>query len=206
MKTIILLSGGLDSAVAMAMALSSGEDAIGLVVDYGQRHRVEIDHARALALHYGVPLKEALVSLPFSDGVALLGGGDVPTGRSADERGGGLSPTYVPARNTVFLSLAMGLAETVDASSIVIGSTSSDVAGYPDCRPAYMAAFGYMARVAGVPVEIRAPLIHMSKREVVRAGRRLGVPFELTRSCYLEGEPCGECDACAERSIAMGGD
>lgn len=205
---IVLLSGGMDSATALAMTKADGFDVIALTFDYGQRHRKEIDAARALAKHYRVR-DHRIVSVDL----AALGGSAltdrsirVPEQRSLEEIGQGIPPTYVPARNTILLSYALGLAEATISRVIVIGANYQDSSGYPDCRPEFYKAFQEVARlgtkrgVAGDVIEIRTPVIHMTKADIVRKGQELGVPWELTWSCYLGGaKACGVCDSCQLR-------
>ncbi len=205
---IVLLSGGMDSATALAMTKADGLDVIALTFDYGQRHRKEIDAAKALAKHYRVR-DHRIVSIDL----AALGGSAltdrsirVPEQRSLEEIGQGIPPTYVPARNTILLSYALGLAEATISRVIVIGANYQDSSGYPDCRPEFYKAFQEVARlgtkrgVAGDAIEIRTPVIHMTKADIVRKGQELGVPWELTWSCYLGGaKACGVCDSCQLR-------
>ncbi len=205
---IVLLSGGMDSATALAITKADGFDVIALTFDYGQRHRKEIDAARALAKHYRVR-DHRIVSVDL----AALGGSAltdrsirVPEQRSLEEIGQGIPPTYVPARNTILLSYALGLAEATISRAIVIGANYQDSSGYPDCRPEFYKAFQEVARlgtkrgVAGDVIEIRTPVIHMTKADIVRKGEELGVPWELTWSCYLGGaKACGACDSCQLR-------
>ena len=205
---IVLLSGGMDSATALALTKADGFDVIALTFDYGQRHRKEIDAARALAKHYRVR-DHRIVSVDL----AAIGGSAltdrsirVPEQRSLEEIGQGIPPTYVPARNTILLSYALGLAEATISRVIVIGANYQDSSGYPDCRPEFYKAFQEVARlgtkrgVAGDVIEIRTPVIHMTKADIVRKGQELGVPWELTWSCYLGGaKACGVCDSCQLR-------
>ena len=205
---IVLLSGGMDSATALALTKADGFDVIALTFDYGQRHRKEIDAARALAKHYRVR-DHRIVSVDL----AAIGGSAltdrsirVPEQRSLEEIGQGIPPTYVPARNTILLSYALGLAEATISRVIVIGANYQDSSGYPDCRPEFYKAFQEVARlgtkrgVAGDAIEIRTPVIHMTKADIVRKGQELGVPWELTWSCYLGGaKACGVCDSCQLR-------
>jgi 7-cyano-7-deazaguanine synthase len=209
-RAVALVSGGLDSATILALAREEGFSVYALSFDYGQRHRLELLAAGRLAraLH----AKEHLVlrlDLDRIGGSALTGDGEVPKGRSGEEISRGIPATYVPARNTVFLSLALAWAEVLGAKDIFIGVNALDYSGYPDCRPEYIAAFERMARLAtkaGVegkaPVRVRAPLIHMSKAEIIKTGLRLGVDYGLTLSCYdpgPDGRPCGACDSCLLR-------
>jgi len=199
----------MDSATCLAIAQRDGFEVTALTVDYGQRHRVEIDCARALARARGVRDHRVVrVDLREIGGSALTGSAEVPKDRAGEEIGGGVPITYVPARNTLFLSLALGLAEVVGADAIYIGATAVDYSGYPDCRPEFLRAFEALARVgtargvAGNPVEIRAPLLALSKADIARLGAGLGVDYGLTSSCYdpsEDGAPCGRCDACQLR-------
>jgi 7-cyano-7-deazaguanine synthase len=207
-KAVVLLSGGLDSSTALAIALDEGYEAHALTFDYGQRHRRETRAARAVAKHFRVASHKVLrLQLDQVGGSALTSRGTpVPLDRPLEEIGRGIPPTYVPARNTIFLSYALAWAEVVGADAIYIAANYIDYSGYPDCRPEYFQAFQRMANLAtkrgveGNPVEIRTPLIHMTKAQIVLKGKALGVPFEKTWSCYLGGErACGRCDACVLR-------
>lgn len=206
-RAICLLSGGMDSAVAAAMAKEGGAGGgiVTLTVDYGQRHRAELDAARALSEWLGA-LEHLVVGVDLRaiGGSALTDDIDVPKNRPSEK----IPATYVPARNTVLLALALGAAETRGASAVVIGVNRVDYSGYPDCRPEFLDAFrrlGEAATKAGVEgraPEIRAPLLDLSKADIVREGTRLGVPFGRTVSCYdpsESGEACGSCDACRLR-------
>jgi len=209
-KAVVLLSGGVDSAIAMAEALREGFEVFALTIDYAQRNRVEISAARSVARSLGAVrhLVFRLEDLGNIGGSSLTGDGEVPKGRGAEEMGSGVPVTYVPARNTVFLSLALAWAEAVGARCVFIGVNAVDYSGYPDCRPEYIDAFQKMADVAtkcaaeGDPIEIRAPLIEMSKAQIIKLGAGLGVDFSLTCSCYdpdESGAACGECDSCILR-------
>ncbi len=199
----------MDSATCLAIAQRDGCEVTALTVDYGQRHRVEIACARALVRARGVRDHRVVrVDLREIGGSALTGTAEVPKDRSSAAIAGEIPVTYVPARNTLFLSLALGLAEVVDAGAIYIGATAVDYSGYPDCRPEFLAAFEALARVGtargirGAPVEIRAPLVALSKAEIARTGAALGIDYGLTSSCYdpsVDGVPCGRCDACQLR-------
>jgi 7-cyano-7-deazaguanine synthase len=199
-RAVVLLSGGLDSATAAAWAVSRGLALSALSVDYGQRHRVELDAARdvarALRIADHVVVK---VDLAAFGGSALTDASiAVPHGRSDAEIGHGIPATYVPARNTVFLSLALAMAETRGADAIVLGINALDYSGYPDCRPEYLAAF---ARMAGL-----APLVDLSKEAIIRLGLSLGLDHGLTTSCYdphADGRPCGTCDSCRIRAAGF---
>jgi len=199
----------MDSATCLAIAQRDGCEVTALTVDYGQRHLVEIACARALVRARGV-LDHRVVRVDLREigGSALTGTAEVPKDRSSAAMGSEIPVTYVPARNALFLSLALGLAEVVDAGAIYIGATAVDYSGYPDCRPEFLAAFEALARVGtargirGLPVEIRAPLVALSKAEIARTGAALGIDYGLTSSCYdpsIDGAPCGRCDACQLR-------
>ncbi|MCG2795977.1 MAG: 7-cyano-7-deazaguanine synthase QueC [Actinomycetia bacterium] len=209
-KAVVLLSGGMDSTTVMAEARGEGFEVYALTFDYAQRHRVEITAARAVARSLGAAghLVFPLDGLGRIGGSALTGDGEVPKGRGAEEMGSGVPETYVPARNTVFLSLALAWAEALGARCVFIGVNALDYSGYPDCRPEYIAAFQKMADVAtrcaieGDRIEIRAPLIEMSKAQIIKLGAGLGVDFGITCSCYdpdENGIACGECDSCVLR-------
>jgi 7-cyano-7-deazaguanine synthase len=206
-KAVVLLSGGLDSATTLAIAIDQGFDVHGLTFRYGQRHEVEIASACKLAAFFQV---RKHVVLPFDlrlfGGSALTGDISVPKGRSQEEMETGIPVTYVPARNTIFLALALAWAEVLGAGDVFIGVNALDYSGYPDCRPEFIAAFQHVANLATkAAVEgkqrliIHAPLIHLSKAEIIKKGCAFGVDFSLTSTCYdptPEGEACGECDAC----------
>ena len=208
-SAVILLSGGLDSATAAAMARAEGFDLYALSIDYGQRHRQELDAAARVAAALGVKRHVTLkIDLTQFGASALTAAIEVPKARSREEMEAGIPITYVPARNTVFLSLALAYAEVLGAADIVVGVNAVDYSGYPDCRPEFLKAFEALAKlgtargIAGVPVEIRAPLVALSKAEIARLGAGLGVDFGLTSSCYDpgdDGSPCGRCDACLLR-------
>jgi 7-cyano-7-deazaguanine synthase len=205
---IVLLSGGLDSYTAAAIARRDGFDLYALTVAYGQRHAVEIAAARRVAKALGVVRHvELQLDLAAFGGSSLTGGGDVPKDRPLD--GPGIPSTYVPARNTVFLSLALAWAEAVGARDIVIGVNALDYSGYPDCRPEFIAAFESVAAVAtragveGARFRVHTPLIALSKAEIIRQGLALGLDYGLTHSCYdpsPDGAPCGGCDSCLLRA------
>lgn len=206
-KAVVLLSGGLDSATTLYYARSQGYRCHALIIDYGQRHRKEVRAARSIARRSGYPATLLRVRLGWGGSALTDRKIRVPRGRSLREMGRGIPSTYVPARNTIFLSCAVSLAEAIGASAIAIGANAVDFSGYPDCRPAYYDAFrrvirrGTQAGVEGRPMRIITPLIRKSKAQIIRLGRRLGVPFELTWSCYLGGRrPCGRCDSCALRA------
>ncbi|NIP84280.1 MAG: 7-cyano-7-deazaguanine synthase QueC [Planctomycetales bacterium] len=207
---VILLSGGLDSATTAALARDQGYDLYALSVDYGQRHRFELKAARQVAASLGVR-RHTVVSMDLGQfgGSALTDQIAVPKGRTRGEMETGIPVTYVPARNTVLLSLALGLAEVLGAPDIFIGVNAVDYSGYPDCRPAFIQAFQRLANLAtkaGVEgtlqFAIHTPLIDWTKAEIIRCGTKLGVPYHLTHSCYDPddtGTSCGQCDACRLR-------
>jgi 7-cyano-7-deazaguanine synthase len=206
--SVVLLSGGMDSATALAMTLHEGSDAIALTFDYGQRHRKEIAAAKRIAAHYRVR-DHRIVRLDLTPigGSALTSRSiAVPERRRIEEIGREIPATYVPARNTILLAYSLGLAEVTKASAIVIAANAIDYSGYVDCRPEFYAAFQEVARlgtkrgVEGDVIEIRTPLLRMSKAGIVRAGDELRVPWALTWSCYLGGRTaCGVCDSCQLR-------
>jgi 7-cyano-7-deazaguanine synthase len=207
---VILLSGGLDSTTVLAIAKEQGYEPSALSFDYGQRHEVELRSARAVASAMGVRRHEVLhVGLDAFGGSSLTDEAmDVPVGRSQDDIGEGVPSTYVPARNTVFLACALSFAEVLGASDIFIGVNALDYSGYPDCRPEFIEAFERLANVAtaataegGQRVTVHAPLMRMTKADIVREGMRLGVNYSTTVSCYRADErgSCGECDACSLR-------
>jgi 7-cyano-7-deazaguanine synthase len=206
---VVLLSGGLDSATVLAIARSEGFEIIALSFRYGQRHDVEIKAAQAIAKRARVSRHVIVdIDLRVFGGSALTDDVAVPKGRSADEMSHGIPITYVPARNTIFLSYALALAEVSIADNIYIGVNAVDYSGYPDCRPEYIEAFEEMANLAtkagveGRHLTIHTPLMHQSKSEIIARGTRLGVDYSATLSCYdpdAEGVSCGECDACQLR-------
>lgn len=202
---VVLVSGGLDSATVLAMARAEGWRCHALSVDYGQRHRSELDAAVAVARSLGAAEhRVARVDLGMFGGSALTDPAiAVPTAPSA-----GIPVTYVPARNTILLALALAYAEVVEADAIFTGANAVDYSGYPDCRPEYLAAFEAMANLAtkraveGSPIVVRSPIVHMGKADIVRRGHGLGVDFALTVSCYdadAQGGACGRCDSCRLR-------
>lgn len=206
-SAVLLLSGGLDSATAGALARREGWTVHALTVRYGQVHAIEIEAARRVALALGVARHvELAVDLAAFGGSALVGDGVIPQDRTDL---GEIPPTYVPARNTVLLSLALAWSEVLGAERIIIGVNALDYSGYPDCRPEFIAAFEYLATLAtkagvgGTPVQIWAPLQQLSKAAIVRLGVELGLDFSLTHSCYDPGPggaPCGRCDSCRIRA------
>jgi len=207
-KAVVLLSGGVDSSTALAIAREEGFEVYAISFRYGQRHSFELTAATKIAAALGAKAHLIIdVSLDKIGGSALTADMDVPRHRdlSATEE---IPITYVPARNTIFLSLALGWAETLGACHIFIGATAVDYSGYPDCRPEFIRAFEQVANLGtkvglqGGQIHIHAPLIHMSKAEIIRKGTELGVDYSLTSSCYdpsPEGKACGACDSCALR-------
>lgn len=212
-RAVCLVSGGMDSAVALASARRAGLECFALSFDYGQRHRCELDAAARVARALGAREQRTVrVDLSALGGSALTDDTAVPKSRSSAEIGVGVPVTYVPARNTVFLSVALGWAEVLGAREIWIGVNALDYSGYPDCRPEFLRAFEELARVAtaagterGERFHVRAPLLELSKGDIVRRGMELGVDFALTHTCYdpvksVEGWlACGRCDACLLR-------
>ncbi|MGI9089362.1 MAG: 7-cyano-7-deazaguanine synthase QueC [Chthoniobacterales bacterium] len=208
-SAVVLLSGGLDSAVTLAAARADGFEAYALSFDYGQRHRVELESARRVANSLGARAHQvAQIDLRIFGGSALTSDLAVPHGRSADEMSHGIPITYVPARNTIFLSYALAWAEVLGCANIFLGVNAVDYSGYPDCRPEFLQAFEALAAVAtkagveGGRFQIHAPLLRLSKTEIVRKGMELGVDFSLTHSCYdptASGAACDVCDSCQLR-------
>ena len=210
-KAVVLVSGGLDSTTCLAIAKSQGYELYALTISYGQRHKVEVQAARKVAKLYKVRKHlELEVPLTAFGGSALTDKKiKVPKKRSLQQMGKGIPPTYVPARNTVFLSLAMAWAEVLGAEHIFIGVNVLDYSGYPDCRPKFIHAFEKLAKFAtkkGVErkwkLQIHTPLIRMSKAQIIKTGLKLGVDYSLTHSCYdplPSGRPCGRCDSCLLR-------
>jgi 7-cyano-7-deazaguanine synthase len=206
----VLLSGGLDSSTTLAIAQSEAFEPYALTFRYGQRHELEVAAARRVARYLGVEKHVVLdMDLGAFGGSALTAGIPVPKSRSAKDIHSGIPVTYVPARNTIFLSFALAFAEVSETSDIFIGVNALDYSGYPDCRPEYIEAFQHMANLAtkaavegGQRLSIHAPLMRMSKKEIVERGTQLGVDFALTFTCYdpsRDGVACGECDACQLR-------
>ncbi len=209
-KAVILLSGGLDSATALSIAKSEGYQLYALTFRYGQRHALEIEAAKKIALQASaVQHIIADIDLRVFGGSALTDDIDVPKGRQLEEMGQGIPATYVPARNTIFLSFALAWAEVLGSSDIFIGVNALDYSGYPDCRPEYIEAYQTLANLAtkaGVErrqrLRIHTPLIMLSKSQIIRRGLELGVDYSLTLTCYdpsSEGSACGQCDSCLLR-------
>ncbi|WP_038472808.1 7-cyano-7-deazaguanine synthase QueC [Fimbriimonas ginsengisoli] len=211
MRSVVLLSGGLDSATCLAIARGDGTEPYALTVLYGQRHLEEVEASKRVAAQLGaVEHKFVRVELDAIGGSALTDAIEVPKDRD-ESKMTDIPVTYVPARNTVMLSLALGYAEVVGAEAIYAGVNAVDYSGYPDCRPEYIAAFQTLARLAtkagveGRPIEIRTPLIQLTKPQIIQRGLELGVDYALTHSCYdpADGRPCGHCDACLIRLKAF---
>jgi 7-cyano-7-deazaguanine synthase len=209
-RAVCLLSGGLDSSTCLALARRDGYECYALSFDYGQRHRVELEAAARVAAHLGAARHLVVrIDLTAFGSSALTADIPVPKGRSIAEIAGAIPVTYVPARNTIFLSFALAWAEVLQTPNIFIGVNALDYSGYPDCRPEYIEAYEHMANLAtkaGVEgrtrVRIHTPLIHLSKAEIVRLASELGVNFSLTHSCYdpdPQGRACGQCDSCLLR-------
>jgi 7-cyano-7-deazaguanine synthase len=210
-RAVVLLSGGLDSSTALAEARAAGFECYAISFDYGQRHRFELEAARRVAASLGAK-QHVVTSLDLRafGGSALTADVDVPKNRSDQAIAEGIPITYVPARNTVFLSIALGWAEVLGAFDLFIGVNAIDYSGYPDCRPEFIAAFETLANLAtkaGVEgrsrFKIHTPLIQLTKAQIIRRGLELGVDFGLTHSCYDPGpggHPCGECDSCQLRA------
>ena len=209
---VVLLSGGLDSATCLAMAQAEGFSTHTLALDYGQRHRAELKASQQLSQRLGAASHRVVkMDLRNIGGSALTDDIDVPE-FDGDEVSEGIPVTYVPARNTIMLSLGLGLAEVLAAEHLFIGVNAVDYSGYPDCRPEYIAAFQSLAGLAtkagveGRPIHIRTPLINLTKAEIIRQGHQLGVDYSLTISCYQaddEGRACGRCDSCHIRQAGF---
>jgi len=208
-KAVVLVSGGLDSATVLAMALADGYQCYALSMDYGQRHKIELDRAQKVAIRNGaVEHRVVRIDIGNFGGSALTDQDiDVPTQQSTE-----IPVTYVPARNTVFLSVALGWAEVLSAKAIFIGANAVDYSGYPDCRPEYLASFQAMANLAtkasveGDVISIKAPLLDLTKAEIIKTGLALGVDYGDTISCYnpsADGTVCGECDSCRIREAGF---
>jgi 7-cyano-7-deazaguanine synthase len=207
-KAVVLLSGGLDSTTALYWAKKQGYAPVALSIRYGQRHARELKAARAVARSAKVPLNEVRLALPWLQGSSLTNSRmklpDMPLKKIG---AGGIPSTYVPGRNTMFLSLAVSLADSIGASAIVIGANALDYSGYPDCRPPFINAFGQVAKEGtkrgseGKPLKILAPLLRLDKKGVVRLAAKVGAPLRLTWSCYAGGRSrCGTCDSCKLRA------
>ncbi len=211
-RAVVLLSGGMDSAVTFAFALRDGYECFTLSIDYGQTNRFEIDVSRRLSEMMGAKSHLVLnLDLKKIGGSALLGDGEIPKGEK-ETQVDDIPATYVPARNIIFLSLAIAWAEALGAEAVFIGANAIDYSGYPDCRQEFIDAFGKVVEVGtksgvrGSPIKVMTPLINMKKSEIVRVGHDLGVDFSLTTSCYqpaVNGKPCGECASCLLRKKAF---
>ena len=207
-RAVVLLSGGLDSTTCLAWALAEGFDCRTLAVDYGQRHRIELEAARRVAAASRIEHREIAVDLRALGGSALTAAIEVPKHRPLEAMAREIPVTYVPARNTVLLALALAYAETLDAHHIIAGMNVLDSSGYPDCRPEFVAAFEQVARLGtragamGASIRIHTPLIALDKAGIIRLGQSLGVNYGITHSCYdpaPDGGACGDCDACRLR-------
>ena len=210
MKAVVLLSGGLDSTTTLAIAKRAGFDLFALTFDYGQRHHIEVDRAQDIAKHFAVVDHQIVkIDLRQFGGSALTDSIEVPTDRDQKEMGSEIPVTYVPARNTIFLSFCLAYAEVKEANNIFIGVNAIDYSGYPDCCPEFITAFETLANLAtkaGVEgknrMKIHTPLIKLNKGEIIQKGLQLGVDFAMTHSCYNpgeEGKSCGVCDSCQLR-------
>jgi 7-cyano-7-deazaguanine synthase len=208
-RAVILLSGGLDSSVTLAIAVAEKFEPHALSFEYGQRHNIEIEAAKRVAHSLGLrDHRIAQIDLRVFGGSALTDETAVPHDRAEDEIASGIPVTYVPARNTILLSYALAFAETIGATNIFIGANAIDYSGYPDCRPEFLRAFEQLANIAtkagveGAQFKIHAPLLRLTKADIVRKGVELGVDFSLTHSCYdpaPDETACGKCDACLLR-------
>ena len=205
---VVLLSGGLDSTTALYWAKKNGFSPVALAVRYGQRHHRELRAARAVARRAGAPLREVSFKLPWLEGSSLTNQGlklpDVPLAKIGR---GGVPSTYVPGRNTIFLALAVSLADAIGAEAVVIGANALDYSGYPDCRPPFLKAFSRVAQLGTKrgtekkPLQVLAPLLRLDKKSIVRLAEKVGAPLNLTWSCYAGGSrPCGRCDSCRLRA------
>ena len=210
MKAIILLSGGIDSTLALALAQSQGRECYAVSFNYGQRHRIELRSALAIAKHYKISHKIIKIDpSSFAGSSALVSNDKIPQNRTTNQiENGGIPSTYVPARNTLFLAYALAQAEIIDAQEIYLGANAMDYKAYPDCRPEYHKAFQGMMNLAtkqaveGMAPRLMTPLVQWDKEEIIRQAQALNVPFEKTLSCYnpsARGHHCGSCDACMLR-------
>jgi len=205
-RAVILLSGGLDSATTLYIARDKGYDCRCLIFDYNQRHKREIESAKKIARLSGFAYKEMKISMSWGTSALLDRHAGMPQGRATAEMKKGIPSTYVPARNTIFISLAAGMAEAIGARRIFIGANALDYSGYPDCRSIYFRTFnkllkvGTAAGVRGKSIRIETPLLKMTKGQIIRTGLSMGVPYEYTWSCYKGGKmPCMQCDSCLLR-------
>jgi len=205
-KAVVLLSGGIDSSTTLYWAKSRGYKCFCLTFDYGQRHNKEINSARIIAKKVACPLFVVKVTLPWKGSSLFRNSGKISSVQSPSRIKYRIPSTYVPARNTIFLSVALSYAEAIKADAIFIGANAVDFSGYPDCRPDYYKIFRKLARlgtkcgIKGKPISIMTPLINMSKAQIIKLATRLGVPLDLTWSCYAgKNKPCGKCDSCLIR-------
>lgn len=205
-KAVCLFSGGLDSTTALYIAKSEGFDPLALTIHYGQIHEKEIENTKVLAKELGIPHEIISISLPWGGSSLLDSSIEIPKGRHESEMQGTIPSTYVPARNTIFLSFAASWAEAANASAIYLGINSQDYSGYPDCRPEFILNFiktlhsGTKAGAEGKRIDVKTPLLYLTKREIIEWGNKLNVPYERTWSCYEGGDlPCEECDSCLLR-------
>ena len=209
-RAVVLSSGGLDSTTAMAIARSKGYEIYSLSFRYGQRHALELEASERVVRDFGAKKHFVIdIDLAKIGGSALTDNIEVPKGRDEEEMQGEIPVTYVPARNTIFLSYALAWAEVIDASDIFLGVNAIDYSGYPDCRPEFIEAYEHMANLAtkvGVEgkrkIKIRTPLINLSKAQIIKRGVELGVDYSITHSCYApssDGRACGDCDSCLLR-------
>ncbi len=206
-KAVVLLSGGLDSSTVLYYALKQGYKCACLLFDYGQRHRKELNSAIRIAKKTGCKYQTVKIALPWSGSSLTDTNKKIPDNKNLPDNAGrapilsSLPSTYVPGRNTVFLSFALSYAETLGAETIFIGANAVDYSGYPDCRPDYYIAWNRLLKALGTKIMVQAPLIRLDKSEIVRLGTKLGVPFDMTWSCYAGGRaPCGVCDSCRFRA------
>jgi len=208
-RAVILLSGGLDSATTAAIAKSEGVELFALTLDYGQRHRIEIEAAKKIAEHIGIANHIIMpIDVRLFAGSSLTGDAEVPKDVPCEQIGQQIPNTYVPARNTVFLALALAYAESIEADRIYIGISNVDYSGYPDCRPEFLQAFNMLANLATKTgaISVKAPLMYLSKKDTILRGLELGVDFSLTFTCYdplPTNKSCGRCEACQLRSNAF---
>lgn len=206
-RAVVLLSGGLDSATVLYWAMDKGYRPQALIFSYGQRHRREVAAAKALCRRAGVPSQLFRIKLPWGGSSLLDKKAALPRAGDVKQVGRGIPSTYVPGRNILFLSYGLSLAETAGAGAVMIGANALDYSGYPDCRPDFITAMsrvfklGTRAGRQGRPIRIIAPLLKMTKAQIIKSGIKLGVPYELTWSCYQgEKRPCGACDSCLLRA------
>ena len=206
-KAVILLSGGLDSATVLYWAVNKGYRAQALIFDYGQRHSREVASAKALCKKTGVPYQIISIKLPWQGSSLLDKKAALPKAKNVKAVGAEIPSTYVPGRNTLFLSYGLSFAEAIGAGAVMIGANALDYSGYPDCRPDFIAAMSKVFRLGtktgrqGRPIKIVAPLLKLSKARIIKLGNKLGVPYQLTWSCYNgKKKPCGTCDSCLLRA------